>query len=165
MVEHYAFNCINYIIIGLKFHLLAHSGAESTLKVGVYFNISYFFANFRKWGVTKSRPIDPFFYVIYLFLNIRFGQKSVQISYFLPSTLLFFPLFHLNFFDDFFIFFAQPPIFSAPKNFFPPKIFLPPLKIFLHPKFFSSSPNFCCASLAPIFKSLQKVVSPKKWGC
>ena len=68
-------------------------------------------------GVTKSRPIDPFFDVIYLFLNIRFGQKSVQISFFLPSTLLFFTLFHLNFFDD--LFFAQPPFFM------PLKIFLP----------------------------------------
>ena len=123
--------------------------------MGVYFNI---FPNFlpisESGGVTKSQPIDPFFYVIYLFLNIRFGQKSVQISYFLPSTLLFlvFILFHLHFFDDFFL--AQPPIISGPKNFFallkiffPPKIFLPPLKIFLPPKFFSSSPNFCCASL------------------
>ena len=69
-----------------------------------------FFCQFQKVrGITKSRPIDPFFYVIYLFLIIRFGQKSAQISYFLPSTLLFFTLFHLNFFHD--LFFAQPPFF------------------------------------------------------
>ena len=103
-----------------------------------------FFCQFQKVGdVTKSRPIDPFFNVIYLFLNVRFGQKSVQISYFLPSA------------------FAQPPIFSS---FLPLKNFFTPLKIFLHPNNFFTSyiflkpPNFCCApSPAPIFKSLQKV--------
>ena len=98
------------------------SGAESTLKVGVYFNIFPIFLPISEsGGVTKSRPIDPFFYVIYLFLNIRFGQKSVQISYFLPSTLLFFTLFHLNFLMTFFL--AQSPIFSAPKNFFAQNFF------------------------------------------
>ena len=77
------------------------------------------FCQFQKvGGVTKSRPIDPFFYVIYLFSNIRFGQKGVQISYFLPSTLLFFTLFHLNFFDDLF-FCSTPPFFLALKIFLP----------------------------------------------
>ena len=73
----------------IRFHSIpaVGSGAE---KWGVYFIIFPIFCQFQKiGGVTKSRPIDPFFYVIYLFLNIRFGQKSVQISYFLPSTLLF----------------------------------------------------------------------------
>ena len=49
------------------------SGAESTLKVGVYFNI---FPNFlpisESGGVTKSRPIDPIF-------EGNIWTKSVQI--------------------------------------------------------------------------------------
>ena len=45
-------------------------------KWGVYFNIfPNFLAISESGGVTKSRPIDPFFDVIYLFLNVRFGQK------------------------------------------------------------------------------------------
>ena len=49
-------------VIYIAFKLITStkpSGAESTLKVGVYFDIfPIFFANFS--GVTKSRPIDPF---------------------------------------------------------------------------------------------------------
>ena len=61
----------------------AHSGTESTLKVGVYFDIFPIFLPISEsGGVTKSRPIDPFFDVVYLLLNVRFGQKV----YFLPPT-------------------------------------------------------------------------------
>ena len=50
------------------------SGAESTLKVGVYFNIfPNFLAISESGGVTKSRPIDPFFNGIYLFMNVTFA--------------------------------------------------------------------------------------------
>ena len=84
-----------------------YSGAESTLKVGVFFNIFHnFLAISESGGVTKSRPIGPFFDVIYLFLNARFGQKVFKFTVygcrdlrfgriiwcFLPSTQVF--LFH-----------------------------------------------------------------------
>ena len=63
-----------------------------------------FFCQFQKvGGVTKSRPIDPLFDVIYLFLNVSFGQKVFKFTvfgrhdlcfaciiwYFLPSTQIF----------------------------------------------------------------------------
>ena len=60
-----------------------YSGAESTLKVGVYFKIFPIFYQFQKvGGVTESRPIDPFFDVIYLFLNVRSGQKVFKFTVF-----------------------------------------------------------------------------------
>ena len=159
------------------------SGAESTLKVGVYFNI---FPNLlpisESGGITKSRPIDPFFDVIYLFLNVRFEQKVFEFTvfgchhlrfvciiwYFLPSTQSFFHSISLNFFDDlFFLFFLlNPPFFLhlLPKKFF---FYTLKVKIFIRPpkNFFASyillnppPPNFYCApSLTPIFIALQKV--------
>ena len=67
-----------------------YSGAESTLKVGVYFNIfPNFLAITESGGVTKSQPIDPFFDVIYLFLNVRLGQKVFKFTHFwAPSSTL-----------------------------------------------------------------------------
>ena len=63
--------------------LHAASGAESSLKVGVYFNIfPNFLAISESGGATKSRPIDPFFDVIYLFLNVTFGQKVFKLTHF-----------------------------------------------------------------------------------
>ena len=56
---------------------------QSTLKVGVYFNIFPIFCQFQKvGGVTKSRPIYPLFDVIYLFLNVGFGQKVFKFTVF-----------------------------------------------------------------------------------
>ena len=80
------------------------SSAESTLKVGAYFNIfPNFLAISESGGITKSRPIDSFLDAIYLFLDVRFGQKGVQIGpfldamiyacHFLPPTQAFFPHF------------------------------------------------------------------------
>ena len=67
-----------------------NSGAESTLKVGVYFNIfPNFLATSESGGVTKSRPIDPFLDVIYLFFNVRFGQKVFKLGHFWMSSSTF----------------------------------------------------------------------------
>ena len=51
---------------------------------GVYFDIFHiFFCQFQKvGGVTKSRPINPFLDVVYLFLNVRFGQKVFNFTVF-----------------------------------------------------------------------------------
>ena len=50
---------------------------------GLYFNIfPNSLAISESGGVTKSRPIDPFFDVIYLFLNVRFGQKVFKLTIF-----------------------------------------------------------------------------------
>ena len=97
------------------------------------------FCQFQKvGGVTKSRPIDPFFDVIYLFLNVRFGQKVFKFTVFGPMIyVLHVPfntfcrqlkLFHsisLNFFDH--LCFCTTPHF--PFNYIL-KIFTHPLKIF-----------------------------------
>ena len=59
------------------------SGTESTLKVGGAFrHFSYFLPISESGGITKSRPIDPFFDVVYLFLNVRFGQKVFKFTVF-----------------------------------------------------------------------------------
>ena len=66
------------------------SGAESTLKVGVYFNIFPIFLPISEsGGVTKSRPIDPLFDVIYLSLNVSFGQKVFKFTVFGSHALCF----------------------------------------------------------------------------
>ena len=98
--------------------------------------------------VTKSRPIDPFLDVIYLFLNVRFGQKMFKLAHFwMPSSTFWMcnlPLFcrqlsvFYSFLPKFFwrpFFLAHTPIFShsknlytLPKNFHP--ILLPPLSNF-----------------------------------
>ena len=50
---------------------------------GCISTIFLIFCQFQKvGGVTKSRPIDPFFDVIYLFLNVRFGQKVFKFTVF-----------------------------------------------------------------------------------
>ena len=60
------------------------SGAKSTLKVGGCISTFFlFFCQFQKvGGITKSRLIDPFFDVVYLFLNVRFGQKVFKFTVF-----------------------------------------------------------------------------------
>ena len=53
---------IGYLSISRFAFRHSASSAESTLKVGVYFNIfPNFLAISESGGVTKSRPIDPFF--------------------------------------------------------------------------------------------------------
>ena len=108
----------------MNYSMDSGSSAESTLKVGVYFNIFPIFLPISEsGGVTKSRPNDPFFYVIYLFLNLRFGQKSVQIyRFWVPSST--FCMYHL-------ILFAVDSSFFTPfavnfSSFIPIKIFLLP---------------------------------------
>ena len=81
--DYVAIRLSEYILVQL---LHGSSSSKSTLKVGVY--ISTFFLIFWQFqkvgGVTKSQPIDPFFDVIYLFLNVRFGQKVLKFIYVLP---------------------------------------------------------------------------------
>ena len=77
------YTILYYIILYYTILYYTISGAESTLKVWVYFNIFPNFVAFQKvGGVTKSRPIDPVFDVIYLFLNVRFGQKAFKFTVF-----------------------------------------------------------------------------------
>ena len=132
-----------YIVIPrwLTFPVTVVSGAESTLKVGgVFQNFSYFFANFRTWGVTKSRPIDPFLCDICIFeckvwtkkcSNLPFLGAIIYVLHVSFDTfcrrLEFFYSISPKFFDD--LFFCSTPhfsfiyslkIFCRPKNFFTP---------------------------------------------
>ena len=147
------------------------SDAENTLKVGGVFQQFFpIFWQFQKvGGVTKSHPIDPFIDVIYLFLNVGFGQKVFKfsvfgchdlrfryiISYLLPSTQVFYSI-SLNFSDDLFFSSVQSlKIFPPSKNFFcpkknlftpsktfytRPKKFLPPIPFFIPPHLFIALP-------------------------
>ena len=125
----------------------------------MYFNIfPNFLAISESGGATKSRAIDPFLDVIYIyiFLNVRFEQ-SVQIDPFLDAIIYVLnvqfgtfsrqPKFFYSIFQNFLMtFFGTFPIFSlSPKNFFPQPLtfYPPPLKILLPlqntfqpPKFF-----------------------------
>ena len=93
--------------------------------------ISTFFLIFWQFqkvgGVTKSRPIDPFLDVIYLFLNVRFETIFVFNS--LVTNFSLFGCHHLYvlnvLFGAFccqlkFLFFFTPPnnLFTTPINFF-----------------------------------------------
>ena len=98
-------------------------------------------------GVTKSRPVDPFFDVIYLFLNASFGQKVLyHLALFAVNSTFFYSIF-LNFLTIFF-FRTTPffPSFYTPENFFhrlknfPPHNFLLPTLSNFH--FFGSSKNW-----------------------
>ena len=124
-------------------------------------------------GVTKSRPIDPFIDVIYLFLNIRFGQKVFKFSvfgchdlrfgcitwYFSPQLKFFYSISRIFLIT----FFCRTPIFPSftpsPLKFFCPlKKFLTPKNFCTHPKKCFYPPHFCCPpSLSSIFGGLQKV--------
>ena len=99
----------------------------------MYFNIfPNFLAISETGGVPKSRPIDPFFDVIYLFLNVRFGQKPFKFTvygchdlrfgcfiwYFFAAKSTFFYSISLFFFDDlsfYFLNFFKLPSFLLPS--------------------------------------------------
>ena len=128
---------------------------------GVFQHFSYFLAISESGGVTKSQPIEQFFDVMYLFLNVRLGQKLFKfIHFWVPSSTLwvyYLALFALNssFFTLLSKIFLMTFFFYAPINFLPPykffypsKNFSPPLLIFYPPKNFFTSLNFFTS---PIF--------------
>ena len=146
--------------------------------------ISTFFLIFWQFqkvgGVAKSQQIDPFFDVIYLFLNVRFGQKVLKFTHFwMPSSYVlnvpfgtFCRRLNLTFFyltiQKIFLhipYFSLTPLkkfLPLPKNFFTtrPKNSLLP---FIFPKFL----NFLLPPSNFHFSGALKSggVRPKKRGC
>ena len=154
-----------------SFWVLKSAVPKALWKWGVYFNIfPNFLAISEKGGVTKIRPIDPFFHVIYLFLNAMTYILHVSFGTFCRELNLFLLHFDKLFWWPFLFFFsAQPlsfPSFTPLKFFCPPKKLFPSLKTFYTPLKIFQAPYFLLPSLTTIFRTLQKVggVRPKKWG-
>ena len=72
------------------------SGAESTLKVGMYFNIFPIFLPISEsGGVTKSRPIDPFLCDISIFKCKVWTKKCSNLPFLGAITYVLHVSFHI----------------------------------------------------------------------